>query len=106
MGDFDDDFDDDYPGFDESRSRRRNRRMNENLVLNDFGKHPAYQKEVMSLPPNKEINRWGRDWNDDSTKGDEPYGRKIGSSAPYTEDIIDKITDMVINRLSAGKKKI
>ena len=102
----DDDFDDNYPDFSESRSRRRNRRMNENLVLNDFGKHPAYQKEVMSLPPNKEIDRWGRDWNDDSTKGDEPYGRKIGSSAPYTEDIIDKITDMVINRLSAGKKKI
>ncbi len=101
---FDDDFVDDYPGFDESRSRRRSRRMNENLVLNDFGKHPAYQKEVMSLPPNKEIERWGRDWNDKSAKGDEPYGRTIGSSAPYTEDIIDKITDMVINRLSPKKK--
>lgn len=102
-GDLDDDFfDEPY----ESRRRGRNRRMNENLVLNDFGKHPAYQKEVMSLPPNKEIDRWGRDWNDKSTKGDEPYGRKIGSSAPYTEDIIDKITDMVINRLTADKKKI
>lgn len=96
------DAEDDYP-FGEGINRN-NRRVNEEMVLNDFGKHPAYQKEVMTLPPNKEINRWGRDWNDDSTKGDEPYGKKIGSSAPFTEKVVDMITDAVMARFT--KKKI
>ena len=73
------------------------------MVLHDFGKHPAYQKQVMTLPPNKEIDRWGRDWNDDSTKGDEPYGRKIGDSAPYTEKVVDMITDAVMARFTKKK---
>ena len=81
----------------------RRRRVNEGTVLDDFGKHPAYRKEVMSLPPNKEINRWGRDWNDKSTKGSEPYGQKIGSSAPYTEDVIDMLTDAVMDKLAKKK---
>lgn len=96
----DDEFDD-YPF--ESK-RRRNKRVNEGIVLHDFGKHPAYQKEVMTLPPNKEINRWGRDWNDDSTKGEEPFGKKIGSSAPFTEKVVDMITDAVMNQFF--KKKV
>jgi hypothetical protein len=79
-------------------------RVNEGTVLDDFGKHPAYRKEVMSLPPNKEIDRWGRDWNDKSTKGSEPFGQKIGSSAPFTEDVVDYLTDAVMDKLS--KKKI
>lgn len=95
----DTDLDVDIYNLPESRTR-----VNEGTVLDDFGKHPAYRKEVMSLPPNKEIDRWGRDWNDKSTKGSEPFGQKIGSSAPFTEDVVDYLTDAVMDKLS--KKKI
>ena len=74
------------------------------VKLNDFGKHPAYRKEVMTLPPNTEIDRYGRDWNDKSARGSEPFGKKIGSSAPYTEEVIEMLTDAIVNKLS--KKKI
>lgn len=94
------DFDEDaYWG--ESK-RRRGERIYE-VRLDDFGKHPAYRKEVMTLPPNKEIDRYGRDWNDDSAKGDEPFGKQIGSSAPYTEKVVDMLTDAIFNRI---KKKV
>ena len=87
------------------RSRRAN--MSEGTVLNDFGKHPAYRKQPMTTPPNVEINTFGRDWNDESTKGNKPYGSKIGSSAPYTEEVIDQLTDMVMKRINFdGKKKV
>ena len=75
-------------------------------VLNDFGKHPAYRKKPMTTPPNVEIDKFGRDWNDDSAKGDKPFGMQIGSSAPYTEEVIDKLTDMVMKRIESGKKKV
>ena len=102
---FDLEDDDDYPFDDIMDSKTRGgKNIDEGLVLHDFGKHPAYQKQVMTLPPNKEINRWGRDWNDDSTKGEEPYGRKIGDSAPFTEKVVDMITDAVMARFT--KKKV
>ena len=79
--------------------------VKESLELNDFGKHPAYNKSPMTLPNTIEIELNGaKDWNDDSAKSSEPFGRKIGDSAPYSEDVIDDITDMVIARL-IGKKK-
>lgn len=89
----------------EGRGRKlpRRRRVNE-VRLNDFGKHPAYRKEVMTLPPNTEIDRYGRDWNDKSARGSEPFGKKIGSSAPYTEEVIEMLTDAIVNKLS--KKKV
>ena len=82
--------------------KRRGKRIYE-VKLDDFGKHPAYRKEVMTLPPNKEIDRYGKDWNDDSAKGEEPFGKQIGSSAPYTEKVVDMLTDAIFNRL---KKKV
>jgi hypothetical protein len=70
--------------------------------LDDFGKHPAYQKKVMTLPKNADGSEWGEDWNDESTKGEEPYGKKIGSSAPF-DDVVSAITNAVVTAL--GKKK-
>lgn len=68
-------------------------------TLNDFGKHPAYRKSPMQLPPNKEVAPNGvRDWNDDSVEGEEPYGKKIGSSAPF-EKAVKMITDSVMESL-------
>lgn len=98
---FDDE--DEYVDFPLESRRRGGRRVNEEMVLHDFGKHPAYQKQVMTLPPNKEIDRWGRDWNDDSAKGEEPFGKKIGSSAPFTEKVVDMITDAVMERFTKKK---
>lgn len=73
-------------------------------VLDDFGKHPAYQKKVMTLPKNADGSEWGEDWNDDSTKGEEPYGKKIGSSAPF-DDVVSAITNAVVTALSSKKKE-
>jgi len=70
--------------------------------LDDFGKHPAYQKKVMTLPKNADGSEWGEDWNDESTKGEEPYGKQIGSSAPF-DDVVSAITNAVVTAL--GKKK-
>ena len=86
-----------------NESRRRGNEIIYEVKLDDFGKHPAYRKEVMTLPPNKEIDRYGRDWNDDSAKGDEPFGKQIGSSAPYTEKVVDMLTDAIFNKI---KKKV
>lgn len=67
--------------------------------LNDFGKHPAYRKTPMTLPPNKEVAPNGaRDWNDDSAKGEQPFGQKIGSSAPF-ENVVQMITDSIMESL-------
>lgn len=80
------------------------RKLHENgTKLNDFGKHPGYRKKLMSLPQtgsDKEGNV--RDWNDDSVYSEEPFGSKIGSSAPY-EDAINKTVDSIMESL---KKKL
>ena len=74
--------------------------------LDDFGKHPAYQKVVMDLPP-KDLKEFpgNYDMNDDSVKNDTPYGEKIGSGAPFEIDpeAIDNAIAEAFDRL---KKKI
>lgn len=73
--------------------------------LDDFGKHPAYQKVVMDLPP-KDIKEFpgNYDMNDDSVKNDTPYGEKIGDGAPFDIDpeAIDNAIAEAFDRL---KKK-
>lgn len=72
--------------------------------LDVFGKHPAYQKVPFETPANTEIDKWGRDWNDDSTKGEKPFGTQIGHSGdPFSEKVVDMLTDAVLSRL---KKKV
>lgn len=68
-------------------------------TINDFGKHPAYRKKPMTLPPNREVAPNGaRDWNDASAEGEEPFGQKIGSSAPF-EKAVQKITNSIMECL-------
>ena len=68
--------------------------------LNDFGKHPGYRKKPMNLPEPTEVAPNGaRDWNDDSAKSTEPFGKQIGSSAPYDEKVVNILTDAVFNEL-------
>lgn len=84
-------------GFESCKSRKT---MKEDK-LNDFGKHPGYRKKPMNLPPTGEDkNKWGRDWNDDSVYSEEPFGSKIGSSAPF--DIVQHVTDSIMEQI---KKK-
>ena len=67
-----------------AEARKRQRMLNEENRLNDFGKHPAYRKVPMQLPPTGEdSNKHGRDWNDESVHSEQPYGEKIGSGKPF-----------------------
>jgi hypothetical protein len=71
--------------------------------LNVFGKHPGYRKKPMTLPTTGSDNEMGmKDWNDESVYSEQPFGSKIGKSAPY--DIVQKVTDSVMEALT-GKKK-
>lgn len=75
--------------------------------LDDFGKHPAYQKKVMELPP-KDLKEFPGyyDMNDDSVKNDNPYGEKIGDGAPFEIDpqSIDNAIAEAFNRLKKNRK--
>lgn len=76
--------------------------------LDVFGKHPRYRKEPMTVPANKEIlsGTAEKDWNDESAKGEQPYGQKIGSSAPFdkaVDTLTDKVFEAVIKTLKVGK---
>ena len=75
--------------------------MNEEVTkLNVFGKHPGYRKKPMTHPDNVEVAPNGaKDWNDDSAKSQEPFGKQIGSSAPYTDKVVNMLTDMVYNSI-------
>jgi hypothetical protein len=75
--------------------------------LDDFGKHPAYQKKVMELPP-KDLQEFPDyyDMNDESVKNDTPYGEKIGDGAPFDIDpqAIDNAIAEAFNRLKKNMK--
>lgn len=56
--------------------------------LNVWGKHPAYQKKVMSYPrPDIQDKEGYYDMNDDSVRGEKPYGEYIGDSMPFDIDV-------------------
>lgn len=86
-------------GFPMESRNRNGGRINE-TELNSFGQHPAFRKPPMTLPPNTDSAPNGaKDWNDKSTKGDQPFGQKIGSGAPF-DDFIDLITDEVMKHFT------
>lgn len=94
----DEELDDDTDVF-ESRSYKNMKRINEDR-LNDYGKHPAWRKHVMTLPrTGEDENEHGRDWNDSSVHGEQPYAEKIGSGAPF------EITPEAINNAIAESIK-
>ena len=101
---FDDEDEYDFADADPFESRNRGGERIFEVVLNDFGKHPAWRKEPMTTPDHKIADKHGKDWNDDSAKGDEPYARQIGSGDPFTEELANIITDAVVNMVS--KKKV
>lgn len=75
-------------------------------ILNDFGKHPAYGKEPFTHPGNNEpaSKNWARRWDDESNLNDKEYGKEIGHNGdPYSE-VVDYLTDAIMNRLAQKKK--
>lgn len=104
----DEDFsDDDFDEVVESRSYRRAKRLNEENRLNVFGKHPAYQKKVMTLPQNTNPKRDGQyDMNDDSVESEAPYGQGLGSNAPFEIDPKAAENAIVEEALRILKKKL
>ena len=81
-------------------SQREGRNTIRESELNVFGKHPAYRKAPMTTPPNTEVAKNGaKDWNDESAKGEKPFGEKIGSSAPF-DKVIDTLTNAIMKKLN------
>ena len=76
--------------------------------MQEWGKHPRYGKPAFTTPVNKEVlaGTAEKDWNDDSAKGEEPYGRKIGKSSPFDEKV-NVLTDsvMAVLKEQLGLKK-
>lgn len=116
---FDEFEDDDEFGISESRKKEL-RPIIENLVkkingkqkvneegtkLNDFGKHPGYRKKPMTLPATgSDTEGESKDWNDESVYSEQPFGSKIGDSAPY-DKLVQKITDSVMESITGKKKR-
>ena len=78
--------------------------------LHVFGDHPGYRKKPMTLPQTgSDKNEHGEDWNDESVHSEEPFGKEIGSSAPF-EELVKAVTDDVKYQLTHGamdtKKKV
>lgn len=105
--------DEDYEGEDDFEDMQESRKIVNSIVesvlkeegtkLNVFGKHPGYRKKVMSLPQTGSDNNGStRDWNDDSVYSEQPFGEKIGSSAPF-EKAINSTVDSIVESL---KKKL
>lgn len=59
----------------------------------------------MTLPQKGGDSEWGRDWNDESTKGEEPYGKKIGHGGDPFSITVDTITDALVTALSKKKNE-
>lgn len=80
---------------------RKQTRLNED-ELHVFGKHPGYRKKPMELPQTGEDkNQWGRDWNDESTHTEEPFGKQIGNGDPFNE-LVNAVTKDVMYQLKKG----
>lgn len=91
----------------ESRSYRNMRKLNEENRLNDYGKHPAWRKKVMTLPQTgSDHTEHGDDWNDESVHNELPYAKKIGSGAPFSvsPQAIDNAIAEAIRRVDNKRK--
>lgn len=91
----------------ETLEQKINRMVKEELTkLDAWGKHPKFRKEPMTLPQNKEVmaGTADRDFNDDSAKGEQPYGQKIGNGTPF-EKTVEMLTDQVLANIKESIKK-
>lgn len=83
------------------KESKKKQKVNED-ELHVFGKHPGYRKKPMELPQTGEDkNQWGRDWNDESTHTEEPFGKQIGNGDPFTQ-LVNAVTKDVMYQLKKG----
>ena len=95
---FDFDEDNDEEAYANISDSVRPRRLSEEVSrLHVFGKHPSYRKKPMTLPKTDTTTPY-EDWNDESVYSEQPFGSKIGDSAPF-----DNIVKTVMESL---KKKL
>jgi hypothetical protein len=81
------------------------RRLSEDK-LDVWGKHPAWRKQPMTTPPNKEVAINGaREWDDESAQGEEPYAKQIGDGSPFN-DIVNEVTNSILKKIYGNKKKV
>ena len=101
--DTEDDFEDEWDAVVANESKYRHNKTK--LTESEFGKHPRYRKQPMTLPPNSGVLKKGtKMWKPKKDHVDEPFGQRIGSSAPYTDNVTDSLTDMICDVI-LGKKK-
>ena len=99
------DMDDEFMFDDDFNESKNHKQQTNEIELHVFGEHPAYQKVPMTTPPATEVAPNGvRDWNDDSTKSEKPFGTQIGSSAPVDEKVLDMLADSIMEKLGFQKK--
>ena len=80
--------------------------MKEDNTPNVWGKHPAFQKKVMTLPQNTNPKKDGQyDMNDSSVEGEQPYGQGIGSNAPFEINPKNIDTDAIVESVMKLLKK-
>ena len=76
--------------------------------VQEWGKHPKFGEPAFTTPPSTEVlaGTAEKDWNDDSAKGSERYGKKIGKSSPFDEKV-NVLTDsvMAVLKEQLGLKK-
>ena len=83
------------------KESKKKQKVNED-ELHVIGKHPGYRKKPMELPQTGEDkNQWGRDWNDESTHTEEPFGKQIGNGDPFTQ-LVNAVTKDVMYQLKKG----
>ena len=84
-----------------------NRLVKEEVTnLNVWGQHPGYRKQAFKMNSvGADKNSWGEDWNDDSVYSEKPFGSQIGDGAPYSEDVVNDITDVVVKTVKSVLKK-
>ena len=98
-------FNDDFYGDDLYETRSCKRKLSEDK-LNVWGKHPAWRKQPMTTPPNKEVAINGaREWDDESVQGEEPYAQQIGDGSPFNK-IVDGIAEALMRKIYGNKKKV
>lgn len=105
-GEVEDDDDEEFEVV-ESKSYKAMKRRMGLKEEEDFGKHPAFQKVVMTTPAKDMPEGEGQyDMNDESADNDKPYATQKGSQAPFEitpEQIDNAITEAITREL---KKKL
>nr|DAU33928.1 MAG TPA: hypothetical protein [Caudoviricetes sp.] len=88
----------------------KNRVPQDNLnALDEFGKHPAYRKQPMTVPTHNHQEFDGYyDMSDESARNNTPFGTNIGNGAPFeldTEKVNKSIAESIRRNLRMLKKK-